>query len=151
MAARARGNPRGREFRWGRSGRSLGLRTENAAELVALVEEGFEFERVGRFQEASGLSLERIARAAGIPLRTLARRQAQGRLGRDESDRLLRVARVFDLAVDLFEGDTAGARAWLQRPQPGLGDQVPLEFAATDVGAREVEKLIARLEHGVLG
>jgi uncharacterized protein (DUF2384 family) len=32
---------------------------------------------------------------------------------------------------------------------PALGNQVPLEFAASEVGAREVENLIGRLEHGI--
>jgi uncharacterized protein (DUF2384 family) len=30
-----------------------------------------------------------------------------------------------------------------------LGDVAPLEMAATETGAREVENLIGRLEHGV--
>lgn len=38
---------------------------------------------------------------------------------------------------------------WLQTPQPGLADQQPLAFARTEIGARAVEDLIGRLEHGV--
>ncbi len=131
-------------------GRSLGLRTDDSVKLVHMVQEGFTFAKLRTFHRASGLPLERIARAASIPKRTLTRRQAEGRLHPDESDRLLRVARVFDLAVDLFEGDVTAARQWIERPQVGLGGAQPLEFASTDIGAREVEKLIIRLEHGVL-
>ena len=92
----------------------------------------------------------KVARFVAIPQRTLTRRQNDGRLGPDESDRVLRASRIFDLAVDLFEGDVAGARQWLQARQPGLGGEVPIEFASTEVGAREVENLIGRLEHGVI-
>ena len=38
---------------------------------------------------------------------------------------------------------------WLATPQPGLNAEKPLEFARSEIGAREVEDLIGRLEHGV--
>lgn len=44
---------------------------------------------------------------------------------------------------------SAAARAWLSTPAPALANRTPVEVAATDVGAREVESLIDRLEHGV--
>jgi putative toxin-antitoxin system antitoxin component (TIGR02293 family) len=67
----------------------------------------------------------------------------------DESDRLLRVSRVFARAIELFEGDDRAARHWLSTPQRALGGAVPLTLAKTKVGAREVERLVGRLEHGV--
>ena len=39
-------------------------------------------------------------------------------------------------------------RRWLRSPALGLGGAVPLEFK-TEVGAREVENLLGRIEHGV--
>ena len=130
-------------------GRSLGLGTDDSVQLVSSVRAGFKFERLLAFHKASGLSLERIAQVAGISTRTLTRRRREGRLRSNESDRLFRLSRVFDLAVDLFEGDSTAGRQWLEKPQSGLSGAVPLEFASTDVGAREVEKLITRLEHGI--
>ena len=41
------------------------------------------------------------------------------------------------------------ARKWLFSPQVGLGGAVPLEYAETEVGAREVENLLGRIEYGV--
>ncbi len=70
-------------------------------------------------------------------------------LQRDDRDRLIRAARVVDKAVGLFEGDRRAAIEWLQTPQPALAGQKPLDFAQTDIGAREVEDLIGRLEHGI--
>ena len=63
---------------------------------------------------------------------------------------MLRIARVFDLAAALFEHDLASANVWLREPKKALGGEAPLQFARTEVGAREVEHLIGRLEHGVL-
>jgi len=56
---------------------------------------------------------------------------------------------LFGLALALFEGDPAVAADWLTRPQPGLGGAVPIDLAKTGLGAREVETLLGRLEHGV--
>jgi len=59
------------------------------------------------------------------------------------------MANIFEKAVDLFEGDAKAAIAWLQRRQRALGNKPPFELARTELGAREVEDLIGRLEHGV--
>ncbi len=128
----------------------LGLAGVDAARLVQLVEAGFAFARIESLRKATGLTVEEIGRFARIPGRTMTRRQAQGRLQADESDRVLRLATLFELATELFEGDRDAAKRWLETPQPGLGGAIPLEFAGTEVGAREVESLIQRLEHGVI-
>ena len=60
-----------------------------------------------------------------------------------------RYERFFDEALELFEGDAQAAERWLSSPKAALGGAVPSELAETGVGAREVEALIGRLEHGV--
>jgi putative toxin-antitoxin system antitoxin component (TIGR02293 family) len=97
----------------------------------------------------SGLALPRLGAIVGIPERTLARRRVSRRLTPDESERLLRISAVFEDAVNLFEGDVAGAVTWLTTSRKALGDRSPLEYARTETGAREVENLIGRLEHGI--
>ena len=128
----------------------VGLRAEDPIGIFKAVQKGLRFAAVETFQRSSGLSTAELAEAVVIPLRTLARRKDQGRLEPEESDRLLRVARVFGKALDLFEGDAAQARGWLSIPQRALGGERPLVLAQTDLGAREVEALADRLEHGVV-
>jgi putative toxin-antitoxin system antitoxin component (TIGR02293 family) len=139
-----------RAFRGRTGARILGIDASDAVQIVRQVRSGFPYSRLARFQKATRLPLEQIARFVGIPQRTLSRRASEGRLRPDESDRVLRASRVFELAAELFEGDVRAARQWLQTPQRGLGGEVPLEFASTDIGAREVENLIGRLEQGVV-
>ncbi len=127
----------------------LGIGTDDKVKMVRMVRAGFSFKSLAKFQKATGLPWTEISRFVAIPQRTLTRRQSQGKLQPDESDRVLRASTIFDMAVELFEGDTAQARTWLQTPQPGLGGETPLDFASTEVGAREVENLVGRLEHGV--
>ncbi len=127
----------------------LGLKPAHPLELIRLVNRGLPFSAFERLQEALGLPAQEIADIVGIPARTLHRRKEQRRLQPDESDRLVRLARIYGMALDLFEGDQPEARHWLSSPQPGLGGASALALASTEVGAREVESLIARLEHGV--
>ncbi len=129
--------------------RNLGINANDAVKIVRLVRAGFPFKNLTRFQQATKLPWADISRFTAIPLRTLTRRQHEGKLQPEESDRVWRASTIFELAAELFEGDIAAARVWLQTPQAGLGEESPLDFASTEVGAREVENLIGRLEHGV--
>jgi putative toxin-antitoxin system antitoxin component (TIGR02293 family) len=117
--------------------------------LVERVEEGFSFGELERLRQNMGISMDEMAELVQIRPRTLDRRKKEGRLHPEESDRLLRATRVFGRAIALFEGDVEGALGWLSTPKRALGGAVPLEMARTEIGAREVEGLIGRLEHGV--
>lgn len=127
----------------------VGLQPRTFSEVREAVEGGFAFATLEHFRRATNLTLREIAELIGVPERTLLRRRESGRLGRQESDRLLRAARVVGRAIDLFEGDEEAARAWLWVPQAALGGVTPLAAAATEIGAREVENLIGRIEHGI--
>ena len=127
----------------------LGLERGDAQALLERVHRGLPFDAFERLQRNAGLGAEELAALVRIPPRTLLRRRATGRLTPDESDRLVRAARVLGRALALFDGDPAAARRWLETPAAALGGRPPLAVADTDVGAREVEALAGRLEHGV--
>ena len=127
----------------------LGLRTFETLELLERVEAGFSYKAFERLQRNLGLSTDELARLVRITRRTLARRREEGRLTAEESDRLLRASRVFGKALVLFEGDLDAARTWFSRPSTALGNRTPRTVSSTEVGARAVENLVGRLEHGV--
>ena len=64
------------------------------------------------------------------------------------ADRLVRFAKLMGKAIEVFD-TTENARRWLTSPQIGLGGALPLDYAETEVGAREVEDLLGRIEYGV--
>ena len=123
--------------------------TDDALRASDKLEKGLPFSALAHFQKQSGLGLEMLADAVQIPVRTLRRRRQHGRLTPDESDRLYRFTRLFDMAAALFDGDTAGAKAWMVSPARALGGRTPISLARTFPGARAVEDLIGQLEHGV--
>lgn len=61
---------------------------------------------------------------------------------------MVRFARLMGQAVEVFELEES-ARHWLRSPAVGLGGAVPLDYAATEVGAREVENLLRQIEYRV--
>ena len=133
----------------GLKGRSLGLAAGSTAELIRRMERGLRYAALGKFAANSGLRVSELAAVLGIPERTLARRRVSGYLSPEESERLLRISHLFEKAVELFGGDVVGAVRWLRTKKKYLENQPPLEYAKTELGAREVENLLGRLEHGV--
>lgn len=127
----------------------FGLRRYDSLYVIAQIQRGLTYAAFERFKRNTSFSQATLAEIADIPERTLARRREAGRLEPDESDRMIRAARVFARALELFEGDAEGARRWLTTPLRALGNNRPIEFARTDVGAIEVDNLIGRLEHGI--
>ena len=127
----------------------LGVRAKNNLGLAKRVESGLAFDSMERLTRLTGLPLETIRAAIRIPPRTLSRRRNDNKLTPEESDRLVSVSRLIALAIALFEGRVENATRWLSAPNRALGMRSPIEVASTEVGSREVEDLIGRLEHGV--
>ena len=87
----------------------LGLPKSDTAALRERIREGLTYHSWDRFLESTGLPREAVIQVVQITPRTLARRKDEGRLRPDESDRLVRAARVFSLAAGLFDGDREAA------------------------------------------
>lgn len=117
-------------------------------ELVAAIKEGFPSDRVEWLRVSLEVTTGRIAELLNIPSSTLARRRNGGRLDKDESERTYRLAHLLERATEVF-GTLERARTWLKQPQYALGGEIPLAFADTEPGAREVEDLLGRIEHGI--
>lgn len=118
------------------------------AKLIASLKTGLPFRELETLQASLAVPMERLAPMLGISKATLHRRKTAGRMDPAESDRIVRYSRLMGRAVEVLESAEA-ARQWLGAPQVGLGGAVPLEFAETEVGAREVEDLLGRIEHGI--
>jgi putative toxin-antitoxin system antitoxin component (TIGR02293 family) len=117
-------------------------------ELIRRIQKGLPFSDLKVLQDSIDMPFEQLAAKLAISRSTLQRRKAAGRLSPDESDKVVRYSRLLQQAADYF-GDIEKARAWLKHPQYGLGGAVPLDYARTEAGAREVENLLGRMEYGV--
>lgn len=118
-------------------------------ETMERVDRGVEYRALPKLAAAVGLSEEEVAKLASISARTLARRRDAKRFSALESERIVRLEHTVDLAREFFDGDDRAARDWLLLESPALRGVAPLHVAAKEVGAREVEKLLGRLAHGI--
>lgn len=128
--------------------KSTSKATAATAGLIDQVREGLPVKELTTLQSGLQIPLEQLASKLAISRATLQRRKTSGRLSSGESDKLLRFTRLLQHATDVL-GDAAKAREWLKLPQRGLGGAVPLDYAETEIGAREVENLLGRIDHGV--
>src|SRR3990172_125315 len=117
-------------------------RRAHVGATVARVKAGLHVREFDALRALLKLSVEDLARRVGISVATLSRRRRRGEpLDVAQRDRIMRFARLYRLATDLYDGNQEAARTWLTRPARALEGQTPLDFAETEAGAREVESL----------
>lgn len=116
--------------------------------LIPRLKAGLPVQELNELRGHLGVPMDKLVPMLGISKATLHRRKSSGRLDVAESDRVVRYARLLGRAAVVMESLENGRR-WLTSPQVGLGGEVPLNFAQTEVGAREVEDLLGRIEYGV--
>jgi putative toxin-antitoxin system antitoxin component (TIGR02293 family) len=83
-----------------------------------------------------------------VPKATYERRKTTHRLSSDEGTKLARLARVWDLALDVWqtEGD---ARDFLFRPHAMIEDKRPIDVVIqSEFGAEMVVDVLGRLKYG---
>lgn len=117
-------------------------------EVLARIRRGLPTSMLDQIAAALGLSTSVLAEKLGIARRTLSRKQGTGApLSAEASEKVLRVARIRNLARALFATDQAIAQ-WLFKPDSALRDVAPIDLLDTEFGAREVEALVRSLSHG---
>ena len=128
--------------------KTVRAKAKHPAELIRRIQQGLRFRELETLQGSIDLPFEQLAAKLSMSRSTLQRRKANGRLSPAESDKVMRFARLLEHATNVF-GDVEKARVWLKHPQYGLGGAVPLDYAETEIGAREVDNLLGRIDYGV--
>ena len=100
-------------------------------------------------------ALDRVAQrltegGTSVDILSVVRPLAAGgtRLDVSQSERLERVARLLATAVLVF-GDEMAARTFLVTPHDRLGGRAPLMLLSTELGGREVERLLDAMAYGL--
>jgi len=129
--------------------RVLGKVIKKADDLTQLVRRGLPATSVTALADKLDVGNAVLSRTLGIPQRTLTRRLSRGsRLTAAESDRTVRLARVYASAVEMI-GEEGKAVEWLRTPNRALGGARPLDQLDTDLGVRAVEDILGRIAYGV--
>lgn len=125
-----------------------GLNNSDGVALLGQIQDGLDGKVAGLIIDWAKITQNDLRKMSGIPSTTFSR-SVKARFSADQSERLVRIIRVIDRAVELFEGDKVAAQKWLNESNRALGWKMPVELMASETGAYEVMKLITRLEHGV--
>ena len=126
----------------------LHAKAKHPHELIRRIQKGLRFSELQALQGKIDMPLEQLAGKLSISRSTLQRRKTTGRLSSDESGKVMRFSQLLEHATKVF-GNVDRARGWLKHPQRGLGGAVPLDYAETEIGAREVDRLLGRIDYGV--
>jgi putative toxin-antitoxin system antitoxin component (TIGR02293 family) len=127
----------------------IGVKAKSPKTIIKVIRAGLPYATVKFLQDTLELSRDQIATVLQMSFRTLERRKKSGKLDSIESDRAIRLFRVFSRACELYEGDQEAALKWLKRKNSALEGLAPEEMIETEVGAVLIENLIGRLENGV--
>jgi putative toxin-antitoxin system antitoxin component (TIGR02293 family) len=128
---------------------ALGKDIETTAELVELTREGLPADILNTMAGELAIQKVVVAKMLGISERTLSRRIAvNALLTAEESDRMVRLARVLALAKETL-GDMEKAGRWLQTSNRALEGDRPFDRLDTDTGVRSVEQVLGRIAYGV--
>lgn len=126
----------------------LGERITTLSALSAAVQKGLPKAALGRVAKhvSAEASEQRRLVYEIVPEATYKRRKAK--LNARESERTERLARVVAMAEFVWS-DNDAARRFLTTPHRSLSGRTPLEAAAWELGARQVEEILARVVHGL--
>jgi putative toxin-antitoxin system antitoxin component (TIGR02293 family) len=130
--------------------RVVGRSARAPEDLAERVRKGLPFAALVAVMENYGISRDVLCSILRLSARNFLRRKEQKRLSPDESDRLYRLARVIAHANRVFE-DPDESADWIHTPNTSLGKQQPLTLLDTDIGVQQVDQVLGRIEHGIVG
>lgn len=112
------------------------------------VERGLPLSTLEEFSAYSGIPVKDLLEVV-IPPRTLKHRRARKEpLNLDESDRLARVAKIYELAVKVY-ADREDGKSWLLRPKRRFDERTPLTMLRTEKGEEAVAEFLIQIDEGM--
>lgn len=118
------------------------------AERLRNIQGGLSVEIPYGLRDALDINASVVAKLLNISTSTLERRiKSEEPLGQVASERLDRIAQITSMAEDVLESREEAAR-WLTRAHSALRDQAPITLCDTEIGARQVRRILSAIEWG---
>ena len=128
-------------------GEYIGVVPRSDFDLAEIVEAGLPTDNLALLRQ-KGLTFTEISEIVISP-RTLKHRKSRGEhLSHEETDRLVRVARIVSLAENVF-GDRTKAWLWLRTADERIVNRRPLSMLQSDAGGRVIESMLWQIDEGV--
>jgi putative toxin-antitoxin system antitoxin component (TIGR02293 family) len=112
------------------------------------IEQGVPISTLEEFSAYSGVAIKDLLEVV-IPPRTLKHRRARKEpLNMEESDRLFRVVRMYELAVKVY-GDRDDGRNWLLGSMRRFDGRTALSMLRTEAGEHAVQEFLIQIDEGM--
>ena len=122
---------------------------ESPDDVIGVVKRGLNFGVIENLRFELDISSATLLKIVGISDSTMRRRRAAGRLDQNESERVYRLGKLFHLATRVFNSRELAGQ-WFKIPSSALGGATPLDYADTEIGKQEIEKLLYRIAYGIV-
>lgn len=130
---------------WEFSSGRIGL---SESERLVQIRAGFSASLFQAIRITFGLPERSLETLLNASISTLERRRREDKnLDLVASERLDRIGSVCHLAEDVFESREE-AVSWMSRPNRALGGQAPVMLCETEIGARQVRRVLHAIEWG---
>jgi putative toxin-antitoxin system antitoxin component (TIGR02293 family) len=125
----------------------IGVQPMSDLELATQTEKGFPLATIENLKK-HGLTFTEIAGSIISPRTLKHRKTRQEPLSSVETERVVRVARMVELAEQVF-GSREKAFLWLRSPDERLNDRTPIQMLVNEPGGRLVESMLWQIDEGI--
>lgn len=128
---------------------SAKLRVANSNQaFLSIIRGGLPRLSLDKLMEKTGLSVYEMADILNTTDRTLRRYEADVKLNREQSERMVELAKLYLYGEEVF-GDEQSFKNWMNAEIPALGNKIPKSFLDTSLGIGMLLDELTRIESGV--
>lgn len=125
-----------------------GLSAKTESQRMEVIRKGMDSVWLIAISQTFSLTRPALASITNLSESTLDRRlKARSQLDSVASERLDRIAQVAVLAESVFEDEQVAAK-WMATSNDALGGKTPLSLCDTELGARQVRRVLHAIEWG---
>lgn len=120
----------------------------NDTDFIALIREGVPKEALNNMLQITGFTILEMANITHTTDRTLRRYTATDKLPKEQSERIIELARLYSKGIDVM-GNIEDFRQWMDSNLLPFGNKKPKDFLDTSLGIDMLHKELGRIEHGI--
>jgi putative toxin-antitoxin system antitoxin component (TIGR02293 family) len=127
----------------------FGISHKDRTDGLKIGRQGLSLAQLNKFYKRTGFTRPEVEKIIGVSPSTMERRIREKCLRPEESDRLLKVAQIYDRMLVIRDGDAASVSRWFHTPNEFLGWSSPADTCQTELGRDRVQALVYRIIDGL--
>jgi len=120
----------------------------NFSDFISLIRKGVSKKAMERLMEITAITPKEMAFIIQVSDRTLRRHKSQTLLNREQSERVVELARLYSRGEQVF-GNLESFKEWMNSTVMALGNKRPKEFLDTSLGINILMDELGKIEHGI--